>query len=96
MHPHVFQISSSDLTQTKADIDEALMSVGARIENGILSKRVFFNLSAGGEEVVVEFLGYSRYNQKPLFRAFRKSEPDRVERIDFNMDKNIVAAFQSC
>jgi hypothetical protein len=64
-YPVIFPDSSF----TAKSIEEAMIAVGAKIENGILSKRMFFNNEKGA---TIEFLGFTWKDKTPLFRAFRK------------------------
>lgn len=80
--PQVFKVSATNLSAIKAGLTASLLSAGIRESiGGLVGGRLFQNISsgatvadpgAGTKQNIVEFLGFSRIDGFPMFRAYRQ------------------------
>lgn len=80
--PQVFKVSATNLSAIKAGLTASLLSAGIKESiGGLVGGRLFQNISTGAtvadpgtgsKQNIVEFLGFSRIDGFPMFRAYRQ------------------------
>jgi hypothetical protein len=98
--PQVFKFSSDNDTQIKTALIAGLTAAGiVETTDGLKGGRLFFGITASGafttteppasKEGKLEFLGFSRIDGLPMFRAYRQAN---VTGFTFDVEKNTFPA----
>lgn len=102
--PQVFKFSAGNTTAVVAGLTAALASASITEVVGGLSGRLWVNISAGtttttepagSKEDILEFLGFSRIDGFPMFRAYRQYNTASSGGWVFDQTKNTFNATQS-
>jgi hypothetical protein len=94
--PQVFKLNASNLDDIKAELVSGLTAAGiVETTDGLKGGRLFFGITASGsfttteptgsKEGKLEFLGFSRIDGFPMFRAYRQAN---ITGFQFNQELN--------
>ena len=102
--PQVFKFNHPDLSDIRDAFKADLLVEGIRESQGGLTGRLFYTIDGSvavsttepnDKEKVVEFLGFSRIDGFPMFRAYRQFNTAATGAWGFDQSKNTFNATQS-